>query len=313
MSARDGAMVCDRCFGRLRSRIELIPDLVAMLRSLADPRKAAVYDRPMVSGAAPEGIPAPVPADIIDAQVDLLHTISAGQLRPGAESDEAYDHALRAVAPILASFDAIANDEESFLQWWSLVVPAASASHPEFWTVTRVLGKWPLEDRRRWAAQPCPQCGLKSVRISPPRHRYALTWFSCSKCEWRRSERDDDGVWASAFGLHADAPAQEGVVAPEAALHPDLDLRPAISSGAARAALVSDGREPGEVFEVFMVGAVPELGEAFARLAEQVAAVARSSYKNGGLLAAGARLVAEAIREAAEDVHAEGIGGGAER
>lgn len=307
--ARPGAMVCDRCYGRLRSRIELIPDLVAMLRSLADPRKATVYDRQIVSGSAPEGIPAPVAADILDAQVDLLHAIGAGWIRPGAESDEAYEHALRAARPVLLGYDDVANDRDMFMSWWELVMPAEHETHPEYWTVTRVMLKWPLEDRRRWAAQPCPECGMRTVRINPPRHRHALTWFACSHCGWRKNEHDDDGLWAAAFGLYTDNHDEKENPSmktnPTPAMHPVLDLGPAVKAGTEYAErLIVVHENAAAEFAAFMVGATPAIAEAFASLAEDVAATARG-YEQGALLANGARLVAAAIREAAQDLDAD--------
>ena len=267
-----------------------------MLRSVADPRKATAYDRTRVSGSTPEGIPAPVQADVLDAQIDLLHTIGAGTLRPGAESDEAYDLTLGAVGRVLAAYDEIANDEESFLQWWGLVMPAKHEEHEEFWTATRVLHRWPLEDRSKWATQPCPECGLRTVRINPPRHRHALTTFICKKCDWRKTETDDEGLWASAFGLYADQPEKDTTMTERPTLHQELNIADALAAGRDAAKGIDDTET---ALAAFAAVAVPAIVEACAQLADEVAANARASFDNGVLLSGGGKLVAAAIRGAA--------------
>ncbi|KEP72870.1 hypothetical protein HR12_39515, partial [Microbacterium sp. SUBG005] len=63
--ARDGVLLCEGCYRRIRRLLGDVADLIAHLRSLADPLKAAVYDRVMVSSSRPD-LPAPVPADLVD-------------------------------------------------------------------------------------------------------------------------------------------------------------------------------------------------------------------------------------------------------
>lgn len=300
--ARHDAVVCDRCYGRLRRTLETIPDLVGHLRSIADPLKAQVYDRVLVQGSSPDVSPAPVPADLLDALRDIMDTIGAGQLEPGAAADVAYDHALGAVSFLLDGFDLLAGDEQMFLDWWGVVMAHSVPDSPEFWTVARALARWPLEDRRRWAKEPCPECGLRSVKITPPRHRRAHAWFVCSGCGWRKNDEDDDGLWAAAFGQYAQSDDEGSVTMAPSGLEPkDIDIAAAIEAGTK---YVTEHAEEVEragalgPFAAFLVGALPALAEEFAGIAEQIADDIRGRYSNGVLIAGGAKMTAQAIRAA---------------
>lgn len=312
VEARHGTLVCDRCYGRLRRRLEAAPDLVAHLRSIADPLKAQVYDRVMVSGSGPAGSPAPVAADLIDASADIMHVLGAGRLAPGASSFAAYRQALGAVGTILAAYDELANDADAFTVWWRLVMSAELEDHPGFWTITRALSRWPMEDRRKWAAQPCPECGLRAVKITPPRHRRARTWLTCSSCTWAKNDADDDGLWVAMFGLHAsdyeegDTMTQEQTKVQQRAVLEgrDIDLADAIRAGVA---FVVENAEAASRIGKFgvpsaaVIGATPQIAEQFAQVAEDIAKQVRRTFANGDLLAGGAKLVAEAIRASVTD------------
>lgn len=93
VEARDGVLLCERCYRRLRRHIEDAADIVGHLRSIADPTTAAVFDRIRVQSSAIE-IPAPVAADLIDASNDITTTMNRwtvalplhdGGLRVGGE------------------------------------------------------------------------------------------------------------------------------------------------------------------------------------------------------------------------------------
>lgn len=302
--ARDGVLLCDRCYGKLLRRIEVAPDLVAHLRSIADPLKAAVYDRVMVQGSGSDSAPAPVAADLIDASADIMHAIQAQPLEPGESSDGAYRKALTAVHYLTDHFDTLANDGNAILETWRVVMSAELPEAPEFWTITRALSRWPLEDRPVWAKQPCPECGMRTVKITPPRHRFARTWFACSSCGWRKTDKDDDGLWAAAFGLYAEAGRDEGNDNMGKLGIRDIDITVAVREGVQH---VIERAEQVEQIGTFGVpaaaveGAVPALAEQFALVADQVAAEVRGQYANGDLIAGGARLVAAAIRAAGKD------------
>lgn len=305
VEARHGVMVCDRCYGRLRRRLEDTPDLVAHLRSIVDPLKAQVYDRAIVSGSGPSDAAAPVASDLLDATVDIMHVIG-GYLGSGASSLKGYSQALGAIGRVLDGYDDIANDRDVFLEWWRLVMSASLEDHPDFWTITRALSRWPLEDRRKWASQPCPECGLRAVKITPPQNRYSRTWFACEKCGWRKTEIDDDGLWAAAFGQYAEQDRlYEGSImgVTQNVGSKDIDLTEAIMAGIRHvienAEAVSKLGDYG-VPTAAVVGAAPKLAEQFAQLADDLAKHLRDNYQNGDLIAGGARLVADAIRSAVE-------------
>jgi len=65
---RDGSLICDRCFGRMRSILADAPDLLGRLRSIGDPTKATAYDDVKVGRAPFAAAPsAPIGDDLLDA------------------------------------------------------------------------------------------------------------------------------------------------------------------------------------------------------------------------------------------------------
>ncbi|MFL2002282.1 hypothetical protein [Microbacterium sp. A1-JK] len=178
------------------------------MRSLADPTKAAVYDRVMVSSSRPE-LPAPVPADLIDASNDIMRTlrdwavhvdpsmVGRRGLAAGTETAEAFEEANDCLQVILERYDTLVNRTE--------VVAFADAilyrhqGEPDWWSISDALAKWPLDDRERWAQNPCPECDCRTVRVVPPRRKSEPARYRCTSCAWERSEEEDDGFWAEAF------------------------------------------------------------------------------------------------------------------
>lgn len=67
---RDGSLICDTCFGRMRGLLGDVRDLVGRLTAIADPLKAAVLDQVRVRASTTEP-PAVVGSDILDALVTL--------------------------------------------------------------------------------------------------------------------------------------------------------------------------------------------------------------------------------------------------
>ena len=75
---REGSLVCDRCFGRMRGLLADAPDLLARLRSLVDPAKAKPTDQQPTG--SPSARAEPFDVDVIDAHavvLDVLATWSA--------------------------------------------------------------------------------------------------------------------------------------------------------------------------------------------------------------------------------------------
>jgi hypothetical protein len=208
--AREGVLLCEGCYRRIRRLLGETPDLIAHLRSLADPLKAAVYDRVMVSSSRPD-LPAPVSADLIDAADDLMRMLRewavvvdpglAGRagMAAGTETAEAFDDADLCLQAILEDFDRLANRTE--ITALADAVLHRHSGEPEWWSVVDALGKWPLDDQPRWAKSPCPECDCKTVRVRPPRRVGDAAVYRCTTCEWESDDREDDGFYAEVFAV----------------------------------------------------------------------------------------------------------------
>ncbi|MBM3714895.1 MAG: hypothetical protein FJW64_04035 [Actinobacteria bacterium] len=206
--AREESLLCEGCYKRLRRLLGDTADLIGHLRSLADPTKAAVYDRVQVSSSRPE-LPAPVPADLIDASNDLMRMLRdwavfvdpqlAGRrgLAAGAETAEAFDQANVCLQVVLADFDWLANRTE--IRDLADAVLHRHVGEPQWWSVVDALAKWPLDDQPRWAKNPCPECDCKTVRVRPPRRTGDPASYRCTTCDWESDDRAEDGFWAEAF------------------------------------------------------------------------------------------------------------------
>lgn len=209
--ARDGALICERCYRSLRKHLEDAPDVVGHLRAIADPTKAGAIDRSNPSTRLE--LPAPVAADLVDASDDIVRTLRAwvlfidGEpvperlrgLDPGADAASAHDLARELCDVILADLDRIVNDAESVALLWEGVAARHQEREPAVWTVADALARWSFEDRARWADKPCPECDIMTVRVSPPRRRGAATRYVCKTCGWLANSTDDGGLWRDVF------------------------------------------------------------------------------------------------------------------
>ena len=208
--ARDGALICERDYRALSRLLDDAPDIVGHLRSRADPMKAAVYDRIMVSSSRPE-LPAPVAADLLDASDDIMRLLRAwalyvqfpGQgwraagLEAGIDTADAYEDAHGCVEVILADLDRIVNTVEVVNLCDGVIVQHSGS--PDVWTIADAIARYPLDDRPRWATSPCPKCDILTVRVSPPRRRGGRTRYLCTTCEWEADSNDDGGLWRDVF------------------------------------------------------------------------------------------------------------------
>ncbi|MBE7952878.1 hypothetical protein ILP86_00940 [Microbacterium sp. R1] len=209
-------LICERCYRRLRRHLEDAAGIVGHLRSIADPTKAAAYDRVRVQSSSIE-IPAPVAADLIDASNDITTTLNmwanhaAGEdrlgagLPAGAMADAAHDVVQLAVDVILDELDTLANDSHQVDALCDGVMLVHRGA-PDVWTVADAAVRWPLDDSPRWAQAACPVCDLMAVRIQPGRNgrpsRYRCT---TTDCDWEANSNDDGGLWASVFAEPAPA------------------------------------------------------------------------------------------------------------
>lgn len=212
-TAQDGALICERCFRSLRKHLEDAADVVGHLRSVADPMKAQVFDRERVQSSMPE-LPAPVAADLIDASDDIVRTLRlwvlhvdgepiparVAGLAAGADATAAHDVARELADVILADLDRLANDSHQVEALCEGIIGRHDLHLPvPVWTVADALARWSLEDRPRWAGQPCPECDLMRVRVSPARRHGAPDRYVCVECGWLANSDDDGGLWRGVF------------------------------------------------------------------------------------------------------------------
>lgn len=183
--------------------------MLAHLRSLTDPRKAAVYDKEPGGGTRLQA-PPPVPVELLDAP-DYIVTVlwSTREVMDGREpqgrmvvpvragATVLYDFAADAVADILPRLSALSEREE-VVQLADAVI-GRPASRDE-WTLRTIFERWSLRDEPWWAAQACPvpSCGLRAVKVTPPELPGDETHYECAKCGWVAPD-DVDGFWADAF------------------------------------------------------------------------------------------------------------------
>lgn len=199
--ARDDALVCSRCYGRLHRALERAPELVEYLRMIRVGSGSRRFD-PQPRQRKDPSAHAPVSPDVLDATIDVMEAIGAQGLTADTTPGAARELARTAVNGILANFGQIVNDADALAQWWQLVMAHEIPTHPDFWTITRALSRWPLEDRRRWARMPCPGCDMLLIAVVPPTRAGAPTWYSCTHCDWERSDLDDGESWTSYFGAY---------------------------------------------------------------------------------------------------------------
>lgn len=210
VDAREGALICERCYRRLRRHLEDAADVVGHLRSIADPTKATAYHRVRVQSSSIE-ILAPVAADLIDASNDITTTLNmwanhvSGEDRPGAglaagaTADAAHGVVRLAADVILDDLDHLANDSHQIEVLCDGVILVNGAT-PEVWTVADAAMRWPLDDAPRWAQAAYPDCDLMAVRVQPGRNG-CPTRYHCTTegRDWEANSDDDGGLWASVF------------------------------------------------------------------------------------------------------------------
>lgn len=211
--ARDGALICERCYRRLRSLLEDAGDLVGHLRSRADPSKAGAIDRSNPSTR--QELPAPVAADLIDASDHIVRNLrqwalhlqgygeyTAAGLEAGASAAEAFEDASACSEVILLALDDIVNDLDNVTVLCAGILDRAPAhTEPDSWTLADAAARWQLEDRRAsWAPAPCPDCDLMSVRRIPSRGR-GPERYECvtTACGWEANAIDDGGLWRELY------------------------------------------------------------------------------------------------------------------
>lgn len=126
---REGSLICDGCFGRMRRLLDDAGDLLGRLRSIADPEKAIPTDQPHYGVASVEPV-APVGADLLDAIAVVEFVVAS-------------------VAP--DDLPAVANDLDEVLRWSALVLDrhADVDGLRVAWSVQDAVDRWGVERRDR--------------------------------------------------------------------------------------------------------------------------------------------------------------------
>ncbi|WP_433584576.1 hypothetical protein [Microbacterium hydrocarbonoxydans] len=184
--------------------------MLAHLRSLTDPLKAAVYDKEPGGGGGHTHAPPPVPVELLDA-VDFIVTLlwSTREVVEGRMPEGRMQVPVAAGAFVLRDF---ADDMTveilsglSALSERAEIVPFADAvigrpEHKDGWTLRTIFERWSLREEPWWAAQRCPapSCNSRTVKVTPPELPGEETRYACQKCGWEAPD-DEDGFWASAF------------------------------------------------------------------------------------------------------------------
>lgn len=206
------SLICSRCYGRTRAMLEAVPDMAAHLRALTNPLKGTQYDRDSGGGGGKLHAPPPVPVELLDA-ADFIVTLlwSTTVVMRGEMPEGRMQVPVAADAVDLYVFTRDARDEIlrglSSLSRRPEIVPFADAviGLPETrdeWTLRTIFERWSLVEAPWWAAQPCPACDKKAIKVTPAPTPAAQTRYRCEACEWVAPD-DVDGLWAAGFSRRA--------------------------------------------------------------------------------------------------------------
>lgn len=154
--------------------------------------------------------PPPVPVELFDAADFLVTTLwRFGVALDGRELDAPVQvHVGADAAVLVAEADAMVAwvlprlgelSEKPVIASLVDSVIGRPASSDE-WTVRTIFERWSLTEDPWWAAQPCPKCDMRSIKVTPPKTPGDETEYRCASpsCGWVAPE-DTDGFWASSF------------------------------------------------------------------------------------------------------------------
>ncbi len=206
------SLICGKCFGRTRGMLQAVPDMLGHLRSLTDPLKGTDYaaKRDSAGGSARAVAPPPVPVELFDA-ADYLASVlwRFGVAADGRTLDGVvHVHVGADAATLVAEADAMVawivtrleqlSEDPVIVELVDAVVGRPSSS--DEWTVRTILERWSLVEDPWWAAQPCPKCDMRSIKVTPPKTPGDEKEYRCASpsCGWVAPE-DTDGFWASSF------------------------------------------------------------------------------------------------------------------
>lgn len=158
---RTGSVICDKCFGRMRSLLRDVPDLLGRIRSLSDPTKAMQIAAVKISSRPVEAI-APVGPDLLDAADEILgnlrdwaHSVATGfpwhSRFSGMDAVTAYQLAVGYSNAIIAHLKQLTADPVQVLD----LAEAILVLHPEVegerpaWSILDAKSRWGVERRDR--------------------------------------------------------------------------------------------------------------------------------------------------------------------
>ena len=191
--------------------LQAIPDILGHLRSLTDPLKGTDYAQKASSiggGGVKVHAPPPVPVELFDA-ADYLVTVlwrfgfaldsreldGPVQVHVGADAASLVAEADEMVAWLIPQLPDLSERPVIVELVDAVIGRPASADE---WTVRTILERWSLTEDPWWAAQPCPVCKLRAIKVTPPKTPGDETNYRCASCTWVAPD-DVDGFWASSF------------------------------------------------------------------------------------------------------------------
>lgn len=158
--AREGALICDRCYRRILRLLNESPDMLGRMRSIADPTKAVVYSAVRATSAREEN-PAPIGSDLLDAISQVSANLRSWSMHVDPDSwwalgaraavgpVRAFKDARTCVDGIVGGLDRIVNDRDLVLS----LAEAVLVTHPEtveggrVWSVADAMSRWGAERR----------------------------------------------------------------------------------------------------------------------------------------------------------------------
>lgn len=153
--ARDLALICNRCYGRLRGLIGDTPDLIGRLRSLADPTKATPTDKAPSGGSSSEPL-APVDAELLDALNDVVTTWGSWQTFVYPQNLE------QAIDSLVNDLHNVEDLGTGFMDRTELVDGIRG-----FWSVADARAKWGAERRTKGPSWSADDVNVFEVESSP--------------------------------------------------------------------------------------------------------------------------------------------------
>lgn len=208
------SLVCGRCFHLTRALLIAAPEMLAHVHAIRQPVRAVRYDNPGGGGSGRAGASrAPTHVDMLDA-ADFITTL----LWATREAVEGRHPVGRVPVPLRATPESLrrwAQEQidviEPALSRFSTTPPIvqlvkAVKSEPtdrDAWTLLKIARRWSTSEPPYWAAQPCPRCAIRAVKVTPPGHAGDDTTYSCTGCHWESTDTDDP-IWGEVFTKRAE-------------------------------------------------------------------------------------------------------------